>query len=74
MISTKLKKWGNSYGVLIPRDELDKLNLGVNQEVFVDLIKKENPLKEIFGFAKVHKLSKSSSEIIKEAREELRVD
>jgi antitoxin component of MazEF toxin-antitoxin module len=74
MISAKLKKWGNSYGILIPRDELSRLDISEDQELFVDIIKKENPLKEMFGFTKTHKLSQSSSEIIKEARKELRVD
>ena len=74
MIAAKIKKWGNSYGILIPKNELHKMNLGENQEVIVDISKKENPLKEMFGFAKKSKLKKSTKQIIKEVRSELGVD
>jgi bifunctional DNA-binding transcriptional regulator/antitoxin component of YhaV-PrlF toxin-antitoxin module len=74
MLFTKLKKMGNFYRILIPKDELSRLDLSENQKLFIDIIKKENPLKEMFGFAKTYKLSKSCSEIIKEARKESRVD
>ncbi|MFT4343549.1 MAG: AbrB/MazE/SpoVT family DNA-binding domain-containing protein [Candidatus Woesearchaeota archaeon] len=72
MLTAKLKKWGNSYGILIPKDELTKMDLNEGQEVFIDIIKKENPLKDLFGFSK--KNLKSTNQIIKEARDELRVD
>ncbi|MFT4303597.1 MAG: hypothetical protein ACMXYG_03460 [Candidatus Woesearchaeota archaeon] len=74
MISTKIRKWGNSYGLLIPKDEFIKLNISENQEVLVNITKKENPLKELFGFNKSHNISKIPSEIIKEARKDMRVD
>lgn len=72
MLTAKLKKWGNSYGILIPKDEVTKMDLNEGQEVFIEIIKKENPLKDLFGFSK--KNLKSTNQIIKEARDELRVD
>ena len=44
----KLKKIGNSVGIIIPSQMLEKLNIGVGTEVFVEqiqdklLIEKEN--------------------------------
>lgn len=66
MIATKIKKWGNSIGVIIPKEEANKLNLKEDQEVTIE-IKKENPLKELFGTLK---FKKSTEEILKETRKE----
>jgi len=52
MITSKIKKWGNSLGLLIPKDELRRMGIGEDEEVIVEIIKKENPLKELFGFGK----------------------
>ncbi len=52
MIVCKIKKWGNSIGVLIPKEEANILNLKEGQEVAIEITKKENPLKELFGFGK----------------------
>ncbi len=44
----KLKKIGNSVGIIIPNQILEKLNIGVGSEVFIEqvqdklLIEKEN--------------------------------
>lgn len=57
MIATKTRKWGNSLGVLIPKEEVNNLNLKENQIVIVDIIKKENPLKELFGSGKNNKIT-----------------
>ena len=71
MITTKVKKWGNSFGLIIPKDEMRKLNINENQEVVVDITKKENPLKELFGSGKKHKINKSTEQILKEVRKDL---
>ncbi|MBU0628019.1 MAG: hypothetical protein KKC75_02430 [Nanoarchaeota archaeon] len=57
MIAGKIKKWGNSFGVLIPKHELERMNLGENQEVIIELTKKDNSLKELFGWGKKNKIS-----------------
>ena len=51
-IEVKLKKWGNSMGLLIPKSELIKMSIEENQEVVVEISKKDNPLKALFGFGK----------------------
>ena len=62
---TRLKKWGNSIGVIIPKEEAEKENLKINQRVRiiinpVDLIR----VKDIFG--KFKKMKKPTSKIMKE--------
>lgn len=71
MISCKTKKWGNSLGILIPKDEAEKLSIQENQQVLIEVYKKENPLRELFGTAKG--IRKSTKEIIDEVRRELNV-
>lgn len=58
MISGKIKKWGNSFGVLIPKQEVERMHLAENQEVTIEVTKKENPLRELFGFGKRNKISR----------------
>ena len=67
---TKTRKWGNSLGVRIPKDVVNEMGLRENQEIVVELMPKENVLKELFGFAK-GKINKSTEEIIKESRKDL---
>ena len=58
MIACKTKQWGNSLGIIIPREEVIKLNLKEDQEVVVDIVKKENPLRELFGLCKDNKITR----------------
>lgn len=49
MISkAKLKEWGSSLGVVIPREIVKKEKLSIGEEVIID-IKRKNKVKEIFG-------------------------
>ena len=58
MITAKVRKWGNSLGLLIPKGEAEMLNLHENQDVVVDIVGTEKPLKELFGFSKISKITK----------------
>ena len=58
MIICKTRKWGSSMGLLIPKQEVVNLGLKEDQEVVVEITKKENPLKELFGFGKGRKITK----------------
>ena len=58
MIVTKTRRWGNSLGIIIPKEEAETLNLKEDQEVVIDITKKENPLKELFGTGKQNKITK----------------
>lgn len=58
MLIGKIRKWGNSIALLIPKDEAISLNLRENQEVAVEITKKDNPLKELFGFGRKDKITR----------------
>ena len=46
MLETKLKEWGNSFGVIIPREELRKKRIEKGDIIIVSIKKK----KKIDGF------------------------
>ena len=71
---TKLKAWGNSVGVILPKEELREEDLSVDDEVEVTVRKKSNPLKDTFGKLREFKpkSGKSTDEILKEVDEELK--
>ncbi|MBI2672361.1 hypothetical protein HYX16_05490 [Candidatus Woesearchaeota archaeon] len=65
MIIAKTKKWGNSIGLIIPKEEAKKMHIGEDQEIGIEVVKKENPLRELFGALK---FKKSTEQLIKESR------
>ncbi len=70
MIITKTKKWGNSLGIIIPKNASKQMNLREGQEIEIKITPKTNVLKEMFGFAK-GKITKSTEEILRENRKGL---
>lgn len=68
MIEVKTKPWGNSIGIVIPKEEADKLNIGLNEGILIDIKKISNPLKELFGALK---FKKPTEELLKESRRSL---
>jgi antitoxin component of MazEF toxin-antitoxin module len=40
MIEAELKEWGNSTGVILPKEELKKLNVKKGDIVLIDVVKK----------------------------------
>ena len=73
MITSKVKRWGNSFGFLISRREAQRLHLRENQQVIVDIIEVENPLKELFGFSKQNKISKEEFAQVRKLLESTRI-
>ena len=71
---TKLKAWGNSLGVILPKKSLKEEGLYVNDDVEITLKKKSNPLKDVFGKLKEFnaKSGKSTEEMLKEVDEDLK--
>ena len=61
----KLQPWGNSFGIRLSKNELEKEKISPNEEVEIVLIKKMNPAREVFGTLK-GKIKKSTDEIMKE--------
>ena len=67
-IKTKLRKWGNSFGVVIPRNKTKKENMEEGEEIIALLMKKKNVLRETFG---TFKFKKSTQKMMEEVDKEL---
>jgi len=66
---TKLKAWGNSIGVVIPKEDIKKEGLHVDQKVKVIITPvKTLKVKDIFGKLK---LGINTKDLLKEVDEEL---
>ena len=71
MVKGKLKKWGNSFGVIIPKEIIDSEGFKENQDIEFLIVKKNrNILRETFGTLK-RKDNKSTEEIMREVDREL---
>ncbi len=68
MMTCKVKTWGNSLGLLIPKEVAGRFELHEGDELTIDIVKKGNPLKELFGSGKNTLISQES---IKKSRKEL---
>lgn len=67
-INTTVRKWGNSFGIVIPAEVLKRRGIKEGEEIDAILIKKGNVLRETFG---THKFSKSVKQMMRETDEEL---
>lgn len=67
-LTTKIRKWGNSFGIIIPHEILRKKGLKEGEEIDAILIKKGNVLRETFG---VHKFSRPIKKLMKEIDKDL---
>jgi len=64
------RKWGNSIGITLPSEELEREHIKENEEVKVLIIKKNQTPKKIFGMLQ-GKWNKSGQQIKDEIRAEL---
>lgn len=69
-VATKLKRWGNSIGITLPRKMLQQHKLHIDDSVEIVLEKKQNPLQEAFGKLH-HKIN--TKKILKEVDKDLAV-
>ena len=67
-IEGTIRKWGNSFGIVIPADLMEKEHLKENQKISVIILKKSDVLKKTFG---TFKFKQSTQEIKDELRAEL---
>ena len=67
MIEVKTKKWGNSIGVVIPMETVERLNIKPEEDIIIEIEKRNNILKEMFGEAK---FKKSGKKMIEDFRKE----
>lgn len=66
-IKTKLRRWGNSFGIVVPQSALNN-EIKENDEIEVIITGKNNNLNEIFGTLKNWKID--SQRVKDEIREE----
>lgn len=68
-IKSKLRKWGNSFGIIIPQKSLDKTSFKEGEEIHVFIeTPKKNILKKMFG---TFKFGKKTSKLLKDVDKEL---
>lgn len=56
-INAKLRKWGNSFGIVVPLSKMGNETIREGEEVKVFLTKERNPLKGLFGALKGWKIN-----------------
>ena len=67
-IESEVKKWGNSLGIVIPRDAARKIRLEPRQRVKVVILRNRNVLAATFGTLKFRK---STARMMREIDREL---
>ncbi|MBI2045721.1 AbrB/MazE/SpoVT family DNA-binding domain-containing protein [Candidatus Pacearchaeota archaeon] len=55
-VEVTVKKWGNSFGVVLPREIVEKEGLKENKKIVINIIKQAD-LSDIFGLVKNRKMS-----------------
>ncbi len=63
-IETKLKRWGRSFGIIVPMNKVREEQLREEEPLEVVITKKKNPLRETFG---VLKFKRTTKEILDES-------
>lgn len=66
VLKVKVRKWGNSLGVVIPKETVKEKNVKAGDEVYAE-IRKPSDIKKIFGSLKEWK--RDTQEIKDEARQ-----
>jgi len=68
-IKSKLRRWGNSFGVVLPASKLSQENFSEGEEITLLISKrKKNVLRETFG---AFKFKKPVAQMMQEIDEEL---
>ena len=67
MIEARLRRWGSSLGVIVPKEIVDKERLKPGEEIIFE-IKKKNAVKSVFGALKDWKID--SQKVKDELRKE----
>ncbi len=57
-VEVKTKKWGNSIGIIIPSETVERLNIKPEEKIVVEITKESNVLKEMFGTMKSNKTTR----------------
>lgn len=71
-IKTKIKKWGNSFSVIIPKDIINREGLKEDNEVFITVQpKKYTTVGDLMEMAKKFKLKRKSTKSTQEIMDEI---
>lgn len=68
-VETKLKRWGRSFGVIIPMDKIREADLSEEEPLEIIITKKKNPFLKNFGILK-GKIKRTTKEILGESDKE----
>ena len=49
MVYAKIKKWGNSLGIILPNEIIKSKGIVENEIIEIEIKKKNEPLKKLFG-------------------------
>ena len=66
-VATRVRDWGNSVGIIIPKETAVEENIKAGDEITLLIAKKNNVLRKTFGTLK---LKRSTEEILKEVDQE----
>ncbi|MBI3036070.1 AbrB/MazE/SpoVT family DNA-binding domain-containing protein [Candidatus Woesearchaeota archaeon] len=66
-VEAKVRKWGRSFGVVIPKEKIREEGIKENEEIVLLIGKKKNVLREVFG---TFKFKKSTEEMLRESDRE----
>ena len=66
-VEAKVRKWGRSFGVVIPKEKIKDEGIKENETIRLLVSKKTNVLKETFG---TFKFKKSTQEMLDEIDKE----
>ncbi len=70
-IKTKVRRWGNSFGIVIPKDVVAKEGLEEDNEIIISLQSRRfTEVKDIFGILKT-KSKRETQEILDEIDKEM---
>ena len=67
-VEAKVRRWGRSFGVVIPKEKVIEEGIKENETVKLLIGKKSNVLKEIFG---TMKFKKSTEKMMREIDKEM---
>ena len=66
-VEAKVRKWGRSFGVVIPKEKIVDEGIKENETIHLLIGKKSNVLKETFG---TYKFKKSTQKMMRELDKE----
>lgn len=69
-IKSKLRRWGNSLGIIIPQNAIAIANINEGDEINIFLQEEKNDISQVFGALKCKKINsqKLKNEIRREER------